>query len=490
MQRATRWLTFLIATAALGSGCPRLRSARTEARVDRAIVSGDWKGLLAIAKPWHDREPGNMLPALLMWEACLRLDDMVGLESAEDALAGNHLSHAPDFSPLVPWAHALTQGNPDSAAAWQVASEGFGRAGRAHDAVRDAATATRLHPKDWASWLSEGRARLQASDYAGAMDSLNRCLALRPSDAFAYYARSMTDEALGRSDDALADANRAVALAPKASWAYMRRADAYLHELSAHKMRKEDVRKAVLADVARAIQLDPENPDPYRLRVNAYLGAGETKIALPDQRAAVALTPWDPRGHLMLGEILASEGERQEASAEYRKTVALLGHPTDADDFTLRGRANAMLGEEAKAVADLTEAVRLDPRAADAYGSLAVLYLDSGDLTRVIDNATHAIALQPKDAHAYGARGLARLAKGDHAGAVADFTRVIDLPRTYLTVAGYCDRALAYEAEGKPGLAKADLAKAEKLAPGRSKGILENDRRALQRLKEEAGQSQ
>jgi tetratricopeptide (TPR) repeat protein len=76
------------------------------------------------------------------------------------------------------------------------------------------------------------------------------------------------------------------------------------------------------------------------------------------------------------------------------------------------------------AIADLTEAVRIDPQFAEAYLMRGVAH---GDTPAAIEDFSEAIRLNPSYIQAYYNRGLARGSIGDYAGAIDDFTKVLQL---------------------------------------------------------------
>ena len=62
----------------------------------------------------------------------------------------------------------------------------------------------------------------------------------------------------------------------------------------------------------------------------------------------------------------------------------------------------------ATAIADFSEAIRLNPKDAVAYNNRGVAYYAKSDLDRAIADFNEAIRLDPKDAIAYNNRGAAR----------------------------------------------------------------------------------
>jgi tetratricopeptide (TPR) repeat protein len=87
-----------------------------------------------------------------------------------------------------------------------------------------------------------------------------------------------------------------------------------------------------------------------------------------------------------------------------------------------------------------------------------------GDLDGAIADYSRSIELNPQNANAYNSRGLAKQAKGDLDGAIADFNRVIELaPRG--NVISYNNRGLAKQAKGDLDGAIADFNRAIELDP-------------------------
>ena len=100
-------------------------------------------------------------------------------------------------------------------------------------------------------------------------------------------------------------------------------------------------------------------------------------------------------------------------------------------------------GENDRAIADHTEAIRLDPIYANAYDNRGLAYWSKDENDRAIADYTEAIRLDPKYAIAYNNRGLAYRDKGDTDRAIANFTEAIRLDPKYASA--YVNRGLVYE---------------------------------------------
>jgi mono/diheme cytochrome c family protein len=82
-------------------------------------------------------------------------------------------------------------------------------------------------------------------------------------------------------------------------------------------------------------------------------------------------------------------------------------------------------GDTTAAIADFTEAIRLNPKSASTFNRRGLAYRRSGDLTRAVEDYTSAIALNPAYALAFNNRGYVYEAQGHKDEAIADFKSAI-----------------------------------------------------------------
>lgn len=82
-------------------------------------------------------------------------------------------------------------------------------------------------------------------------------------------------------------------------------------------------------------------------------------------------------------------------------------------------------GDYVKAIADYTEAIRLDPKLALAYYSRGLTSVKKADYDKAITDFTEVIRLDPKYSIAYYARGSCYTKKREYDKAIADFTEAI-----------------------------------------------------------------
>jgi len=103
------------------------------------------------------------------------------------------------------------------------------------------------------------------------------------------------------------------------------------------------------------------------------------------------------------------------------------------------------------------------PNQAEQYYRVGIAKKAKGDLDGAIADYTKAIELNPRYAAAYVGRGLARKTKGDLDGAIADYDRAISL--TPRLKEAYNNRGLAFQLKGQLEEAIADFDKALEFDP-------------------------
>jgi tetratricopeptide (TPR) repeat protein len=86
-------------------------------------------------------------------------------------------------------------------------------------------------------------------------------------------------------------------------------------------------------------------------------------------------------------------------------------------------------GEYDRAIADFTEAIRLDPKLATAYSNRGLAYEKKGGYDRAIADFNQAIRLNPNDALSLCRRGKAKQ-KINEPGSDADIARAKQLDAT------------------------------------------------------------
>jgi tetratricopeptide (TPR) repeat protein len=156
-------------------------------------------------------------------------------------------------------------------------------------------------------------------------------------------------------------------------------------------------------------------------------------------------------------------------------TKSIRDDPRDNYAYFCRGCAYMTKGDHDKAIADFTEAIRLNPGnqpgvgkpqirdAAAALTNRGCEYAEKFEYDKAIADYEAALRLEPSDTAAISNRARARYCKGELEKAIADYSEVIRLePKDGLN--RYV-RALAHLRKGDPDEAIADLTDAIRLTP-------------------------
>jgi tetratricopeptide (TPR) repeat protein len=149
------------------------------------------------------------------------------------------------------------------------------------------------------------------------------------------------------------------------------------------------------------------------------------------------------------------------AIADYTEAIRL--NPEFLSAFNNRGNARADQGDLNGAIADFSEAIRLNPQNVSAFNNRGFARAQQGDRAGAITDFSEAIRLDPQDAGAFNNRGFARFELGYYAAAIIDFTEAIRLePRYARALTG---RAIARGATGDLNGAITDFNEVIRLDP-------------------------
>ena len=159
----------------------------------------------------------------------------------------------------------------------------------------------------------------------------------------------------------------------------------------------------------------------------------------------------------------SNKGDHARAIADASEGIRI--DPTSALAYANRGSFYYEKGDYDHAIADATEAIKRDPTVVMAYSNRAAAYNRKNDFDRAIADATQAIRLDPTRAYgAYANRALSHLAKNNFDRSIEDATEALRI-NPKLAPAFYT-RSTARRKKGDLAGGNADLAKARELQPG------------------------
>jgi tetratricopeptide (TPR) repeat protein len=144
-------------------------------------------------------------------------------------------------------------------------------------------------------------------------------------------------------------------------------------------------------------------------------------------------------------------------------TRAIEINPRYAEAYTNRGIANSILGNNDASVTDLTEALQIKPQDSITYINRGIVYRQVGEPLKAIDDYSKAIQLDSTLADAYSNRGVVYASLGKRQEAIADCARAIQINPQEETY--YSNRGFTYMLLGEYRKATADFTKAIKINP-------------------------
>ena len=154
-------------------------------------------------------------------------------------------------------------------------------------------------------------------------------------------------------------------------------------------------------------------------------------------------------------------GKHDAAVADFTEAIRL--DQTYAIAHNNRSWALNNKGEYDQAIADSTAAIKLNPKYATAYVNRGVSYESKGECGKAISDYSEAIKLNPKFAGAYNNRGVCYNAKGDFDRAIQDFNEAIRLSPKETSL--YFNRGASYEKKGDSERALANYRAVLRLKP-------------------------
>jgi tetratricopeptide (TPR) repeat protein len=243
--------------------------------------------------------------------------------------------------------------------------------------------------------------------------------------------------------------------------------------------RRADVVKLAdaVAHFSAHVRAHPADPWGYEMRAAAYYELREGRKSIDDMTEAIRLGPTASR-HALRGSQWVGLGDDARAAADF--TAAIHLDPANYYALTERGRLYTRTREFNKAEADFTEAARLRPTDPVAFNHRGVMWEARDESDKALNDFTEAIRLHGAFAEAFANRGYTQFGRGDNAAAVADLTKAIQLDLTNGQFR-YA-RGFAYGALREYDKAVVDFTEAGRLNPSDSRPFIRRgDVRRLQK---------
>jgi len=339
-------------------------------------------------------------------------------------------------------------------------------------AMADFDLALKFDPNDSNALLGRGRAFSRAGDYANAVRDWTHALKIDPNLLLARYSRAKALYDLGRKEKVVEELTRAlqenskfylpydllgivfaergdydraskaytkaILLNPDCAFAYIGRA--------AVRLKQGDARLA-LNDFDEAVRVAPDDYAPYYNRGEARYRRGMREAALADFRKMLdCRLDWSPAASAA-GDRFLENGLLDEAVRMYSRAVEIAAASQRPDAaaneegaLLKRSAAYQALHEDAQAMKDLNETLRISSNSAEALAARGMLLVRTGgDVRKAEEDLHRSLRLRPRYAPALLAEGSLRARLGRPEEALKDFTAAI---------AAAPDFAEAYNARG------------------------------------------
>ena len=295
---------------------------------------------------------------------------------------------------------------------------------------------------------SEARSK---DDYKAAIRLFNELILGSPMNPYYYTQRGVIYQTIGEADRAILDYSDAIRLAPRETYPLINRGVLlYL---------RKDNNEGAIADLTAALKLKPCEVSAWANRGIVYKRKGEIDRAITDFSDGIKCLPHkiEPIKQNLVPDAITSQLSTQTPEQNNLALQAAFIH-------FQRGLAYYDKQQYDKAIADFTEAIRINPADASGYVGRGAAYLNKDELHRAIADFSEALKLSPGQAFAHLQRGIAYHRIGESDKALEDYSEAIKL--TPKDPTPYVNRGiLYYTKKGQYEAAINDFDKALQLNP-------------------------
>jgi tetratricopeptide (TPR) repeat protein len=148
-----------------------------------------------------------------------------------------------------------------------------------------------------------------------------------------------------------------------------------------------------LADLNKAIELDPDNVDILQQRAFSLIQSDKMDEAVADLRTLLKKNPENIVVAATLVEYLAGNDKQKEALEIANETVKQ--QPEDIRVYKLRSRLHLLLDNTDEAIADLDKGLEIEPRSLDLLITRATVYESVKQYDKALADLTRAEKIRP-----------------------------------------------------------------------------------------------
>jgi tetratricopeptide (TPR) repeat protein len=415
-----------------------------------AVLSGHYN-----ARGWFLKTNGHNERAKADFEHAISLADKA--IAAKEDIAKAHYYRAGALAGLGRYDQAISDYDkaiklkPDDEAAYASRGIVYGLKGSKDQGITDLTKALDLQPGYWRGLNGRADLFIQKKDYEHAIGDCELAIKLSKDNAAAYNLRGYAYRSKGDNDRAIVDIDEAIRLSPNFAAAYANRGWAY--------SAKKDYERGV-ADFTRAIELNPKLTGAYNGRGQAYSDKKDFNRAIADLNVLIGIDP-SSDNYVARGFVYARMGDNAKALADFSEAIRL--NPDNWAAYSDRKAVYAKQGEYDKEIADIKEAIRLRPDDDTMHILLAQAYDGKKEYDRAIAVLDRLLQKKPDNYSAYTNRADFHINTKEYDAAISDVNEMIRLKPD--DARGYSLRALVYTLKKAFDLAIPDITQAIRLEP-------------------------
>jgi len=266
-----------------------------------------------------------------------------------------------------------------------------------------------------------GRNALYFNDYVLSIQYFNQVIKLKPYMAEPYLLRAIAKIQLTDYQGALRDLDATIERNPFNPGAYYTRG--YVQRQLDHLHEAE-------ADFTQALVHSPDNKTYLLMRADVRQEMEQYDLALSDIDYLLRHEPESATIIFEKGVLLLNQKDTLGARDCFERTTQIEAY--NSANWSALGVINLELGNEDDALVDLTKAISLGSKWAGDYVNRSILYHRRNNFRGALADLDLAVQYAPNDASVYFNRGLLRQEVGDHNRAEEDLRRASDLnPERY-----------------------------------------------------------
>lgn len=273
-----------------------------------------------------------------------------------------------------------------------------------------------IRGQDVDAWCDRARLRIRFEEYDGARRDLGVVSTLDPESARVHLLRGALLESNGELQAAVAALSRAIERIPENPAAWSQRADVLV------KLERFD---EALDDRETALGLAPENSHFLRLHGELLEQRAEYEFAIEDWNEYVRLFPNDSYGYFRRGYcwLQLDEWDRTIESAQQ----AIARGDNSAPVYHQIVQAHHRLGNLSEAVRFASLGIELNPSFVDILKTRSLIRAQQGRMEEALADITEALRVEPDNGAQFHVRGYIFEAQRKYTAALADYDRAVEL---------------------------------------------------------------